>query len=121
MQYHCLVQEFLSFVAGFLAAFLGSMTGGGAGFIPVALLLSFGFTPKAAIATNAFGDLGFFPLAIANFQKGKYIQRDAIPTILVISAVGTLIGTLLIIYVAETLFDVPVSYTHLTLPTILRV
>jgi uncharacterized membrane protein YfcA len=79
-----------------MAAFIGTMSGGGAGLIALFALLSLGMPINQAIATNKFGDLGFFPPAVRNFGKAKQIKKKALPAIITINIIGVALGTLAI-------------------------
>lgn len=87
----------ITFCAGFLAALLGSMSGGGAGFFSFYSLLYLGLPLNAAIATNKFGDLGLFPTALRNFHHKKLIKKKIFRPQLILEFTGVTIGTLLII------------------------
>lgn len=90
------MQEAVIFIAGFIAAFIGTMSGGGAGILTLAALLQLGFPINHAIATNKFGDLGFFLPALRNFSRAKQIKKRALPSIVLVNVAGATIGTLLI-------------------------
>jgi uncharacterized membrane protein YfcA len=79
-----------------MAAFIGTMSGGGAGIISLFTLLAFGMPVTQAIATNKFGDLGFFPPAVRNFSKAKQLKKKALPAIMIINIIGVALGTLAI-------------------------
>jgi uncharacterized membrane protein YfcA len=79
---------------GFVVAFIGTMSGGGAGLLALFTLLAFGLPINQAIATNKFGDLGFFLPALRNFIKAKQINKKALPAIIAINIVGVTVGTL---------------------------
>lgn len=95
------MELWIIFIAGFLAAFVGSMSGGGAGFISFYPLLFFGLPLNAAIATNKFGDIGFFPPSIRNFANKKLIRKSIFLPLIIIESVGVIIGTFLIINLTE--------------------
>ncbi len=101
-----MMNEIIVFIGGFLAAFIGSMSGGGAGFISFGILLALGLPPKSAIATNTFGDFGFFPTAVRNFAKAGQVKKKALPLIVSVSIAGGMIGTLLLVYVDERFFNI---------------
>lgn len=84
-------------IAGFLAALIGTMSGGGAGLIALFTLLWLGIPINQAIATNKFGDLGFFLPAVRNFTRAKQINKKALPLIIVINLIGVTIGTFMIV------------------------
>lgn len=90
------MHELILLIVGFLAAFIGTMSGGGAGLLSVAALLYFGLPINQAVATNKFGDLGFFLPAIRNFTKAKLIKKKALLPIVLINVVGAIVGTLLV-------------------------
>lgn len=87
--------------AGFLAALVGSMSGGGVGIIQLAGLLAVGLPVNSAVATHIFGDAGFYPPALRNFQRAKLLnRRDWLP-IVALNLVATVGGTILIIKIDE--------------------
>ncbi len=98
------MHELLLLVVGFIVAFIGTMSGGGAGLLAVATLLYFGLPINQAIATNKFGDLGFFLPALRNLIKAKQIEKKALPPIIMINVVGVVIGTLLITHLDRNTF-----------------
>lgn len=87
------MHEFVLFIVGFVVAFIGTMSGGGAGLLAVATLLYFGLPINQAIATNKFGDLGFFLPAVRNFLKAKQIKKKAVLPIILVNLAGVTIGT----------------------------
>lgn len=82
------MQEAVIFIAGFIAAFIGTMSGSGAGILTLATLLQFGFPINQAIATNRFDDLGFFLPALRNFSKAKLIKKRTLPSIVLVNITG---------------------------------
>lgn len=90
-------------VAGFLAALVGSMSGGGAGIIQLAALLYIGLPVNSAVATHIFGDAGFYPPALRNLRRAKQFKRQALPSIIVLNLLATAAGTFLIIRISEDL------------------
>lgn len=103
------------FCAGFLAALVGSMAGGGAGFISVLTLLVLGLPLNVAVATNKLGDLGFFPLSIINFARSKLVKKSIFLPLIPLECTGVVIGTLLIIHIAPTLFKYAVTFIIVSL------
>ncbi len=85
------------FGAGFGAALLGTMGGGGAGFIALYPLLFVGLPLNAALATFRFGDLGFSPAALYNFSRAGLMKRRLILPLLFLEGAGAILGTILII------------------------
>lgn len=92
------MHEILLLIVGFLAAFGGTLSGGGGALLSIAALLYLGLPINQAIATNKLSDLGFFLPAIRNFQKAKLIKKGALPPIIAIDLLGAIIGTLLVIH-----------------------
>ncbi len=90
------MHELILVIVGFVVAFIGTMSGGGAGLLALSTLLYFGLPINQAIATNKFGDLGFFLPAVRNFAKAKQIKKKALPRIIIVNLMGVTIGTLLI-------------------------
>jgi hypothetical protein len=90
------MHEVLLLVVGFIVAFIGTMSGGGAGLFALSVLLYLGLPINQAIATNKFGDLGFFLPAVRNFTKAKQIKKKALPIIIVINIIGATLGTFLV-------------------------
>ena len=80
------------------------MSGGGFGLLTVATLLYFGLPINQAVATNKFGDLGFFLPAVRNLVKAKQIKKKALPPIILVNILGVTIGTLLIVYLNTDIF-----------------
>lgn len=93
------MHEIILLLVGFLVAFIGTMSGGGAGILALFVLLSFGMPVNQAIATNKFGDLGFFLPALRNFIKAKQIKKKALPAIIIINLLGVTVGTLAIAHI----------------------
>ncbi len=90
------MHELALLVVGFIVAFIGTMSGGGAGLLALATLLYFGLPINQAIATNKLGDLGFFFPAVRNFVNAKQIKKKALPPIILVNLLGVTVGTLLI-------------------------
>ena len=91
------------FGAGFLAALVGSMSGGGVGIIQLAGLLVVGLPINSAIATHIFADTGFYPPALRNFQRAGQLKRKVWQPIVAINLLATAGGTLIIINLNEDL------------------
>lgn len=99
------MHELILLGVGFLVAFIGSMSGGGAGLLALFTLLSFGMPLNNAIATNKLGDLGFFFPALRNLIKAKQIQKKALPPIIIVNILGVLAGTFLVTRLNESLLS----------------
>ena len=91
------------FGAGFLAALVGSMSGGGAGIIQLSALLYLGLPVNNAVATHIFGDAGFYPAALRNFKRAGQFKKQALPAIISVNLLATVAGTFLIIRIDEDL------------------
>jgi uncharacterized membrane protein YfcA len=98
------VHELILLIVGFVVAFIGTMSGGGAGILALFTLIAFGMPINQAIATNKLGDFGFFLPAVRNFVKAKQIKKKALPAIIIINVVGAGIGTLMIAHFNEATF-----------------
>lgn len=86
-----------------MAAFIGTMSGGGAGVIGLFALLALGMPANEAVATNIFGGLGFFPPAVRNFGKAKQLKKRALPAIIIVNVIGVTLGTLAITHLDLTI------------------
>lgn len=98
----------ITFIGGFLAALFGSMAGGGAGFFGLYPLLFLGLPLNSAIATNAFGSLGFLT-SIRNFAVNGYIEKKIFLPLLLLQGTGIAIGTFLLISFSGTAIKIAVS------------
>jgi uncharacterized membrane protein YfcA len=98
------MHDLILLVVGFVVAFIGTMSGGGAGILALFTLIAFGMPINQAIATNKFGDFGFFLPAVRNFIKAKQIKKKALPAIIIINVVGATIGTLMIAHFNTAIF-----------------
>ncbi|HZL07729.1 MAG TPA: sulfite exporter TauE/SafE family protein [Candidatus Dormibacteraeota bacterium] len=96
------MHSFVLLFAGFLAALLGTMGGGGAGFVSIYVLLLFGLPINAALATFKFGDLGF-STSLINFARQGLFKKQIFMPLLLLECAGALIGTFLIIHLSDTL------------------
>ncbi len=95
------MHELILLGIGFLAAFIGTMSGGGAGLLALFTLLSFGMPLNSAIATNKIGDLGFFLPALRNLIRAKQINKKALPPIIAVNLLGVTAGTFLVAWLNE--------------------
>lgn len=107
---------FIAFAGGFVAALLGSMAGGGAGFFSLYPLIFLGLPLNVAIATNGFGGIGFFA-AIRNFAHKGLIKKEIFFPLLIIGGIGTGVGTFLLIELSE--IGIKVIVTLVTVPIFL--
>jgi uncharacterized membrane protein YfcA len=100
---------FIAFAGGFIAAFIGSMAGGGAGFFGLYALLFLGLPLNIGIATNKFGDIGFFPLSLRNFARQGFIKKKIFVSLLLLEAIGATAGTFLLIRLNENAIKIIVT------------
>jgi uncharacterized protein len=98
------MHETILLLVGFIVAFIGTMSGGGAGLLALFTLLAFGLPASQAIATNKFGDLGFFLPAVRNFSRAKQIKKKYLPAIIAINICGVTLGTLAITHINANTF-----------------
>lgn len=90
MEIEILTLVFLAF-AGFLAAFLDAIAGGG-GLISLPALLSVGMPPVAALATNKMQSVvGTSVAAITYWRKG-YIKFDDLIVPIILTLIGSVAG-----------------------------
>lgn len=116
------MHELLLLIVGFIVAFIGTMSGGGAGLLALSTLLYLGMPINQAIATNKFGDLGFFLPAVRNFTKAKQIRKKALPLIIAINLAGVTVGTLLVAHLDLDIFKklVAVILTVIIISTLVK-
>ncbi|HEX7633182.1 MAG TPA: TSUP family transporter [Candidatus Saccharimonadales bacterium] len=93
------MHEIALVLVGFVVAFIGTMSGGGAGLLTLFTLIAFGLPTSQAIATNKFGDLGFFLPAVRNFSRAKQIKKKYLPAIITINILGVTLGTLALTHI----------------------
>lgn len=87
----------IAFGGGFVAALLGSMAGGGAGFFGLYALLFLGLPLNTAIATNQLGSLGYLMTSIRNFTRAGLVRKKILLPLLVLQGIGVALGTFLLI------------------------
>jgi uncharacterized membrane protein YfcA len=90
------MNDLILLVVGFIVAFVGSMSGGGAGLLALSTLLYLGLPITQAIATNKLGDLGFYLPALRNLINAKQIKKRALPPIIAVNILGVTAGSLMI-------------------------
>lgn len=93
------MHEIILTLVGFVVAFIGTMSGGGAGLLALFTLIVFGVPMSQAIATNKFGDLGFFLPAVRNLSRAKQIKKKYLPAIIAINLLGVTLGTLALTHI----------------------
>lgn len=94
--------EFLIFLVGILASFIGSIAAG-SGIIIVSALLFFGIPPHIALGTSNFGDVGSKIGNILRFSRSKnmgVLRRDVI-ILTIICVPSTIIGSLIVVSINE--------------------
>lgn len=86
------MHEVIIFIVGLASGFLGATVGGG-GMIAIPALLFLGFSPQAAVAVNAVGDVGAFIAAAGEYWRSKKIDWKMALPLAVIAVIGSIIGT----------------------------
>jgi uncharacterized protein len=86
----------LVFLIGLITGFIDSTVGAG-GLISVPSLIFLGLPPQVAIATDRFGTIGQSFTAGYKFWKAKKIVWEYVPIFTVLSLVGALIGSSLLV------------------------
>lgn len=81
----------------FIAATLSGAAGGGGGLVTVPFMVTLGLSPATAIATAKFGGFGISAGASSRFFKEKITDRRSILIFSILSAVGALAGSLLLV------------------------
>lgn len=86
------MNEIFIFFIGLFSGFLGSTVGGG-GIFSIPALIFLGYSPQSAIALNKVGDVGTFISAIQRYWQSKRIDWNLAIVITAIYAVGSVMGT----------------------------
>jgi len=86
----------LVLVVGVFASFFGTMIGGGT-LLSLPFLMLIGLPPQVAVATERFGGIGQTAAAFYKFAGSKKIDWKFVPLLTVISSVGSIIGSLILI------------------------
>ncbi len=93
-----------TFFIGMLASFIGTMVGSG-GLISIAFLIFLGLPPQMAIATDRLGTLGQITSAFLKYKKAKKIVWKYVPTLIILSLAGALIGSKLLLNIENHLLE----------------
>lgn len=80
---------------GMIAGFVDAIAGGG-GLITLPVLLSVGFGPIAAIATNKMQSIVGTTIAVGTYWRGGYVSVRALLVAIVLTLTGSLIGALVV-------------------------
>ncbi len=91
------------FLIGFISSLLAGITGTGASFIAIPSLILTGLPIQTAIATRRFAGLGEESIAIFQFIKEKLINWRVGAIIALLTTIGTIIGTNILININEDL------------------
>lgn len=84
-------------VVNLLASTLSGASGGGGGLISVPFMVMLGLSPATAIATAKFGGFGISLGSSARFFREKITDRRTIIIFSILSAIGALAGSLLLV------------------------
>ncbi len=92
------------FFAGFLAAFVGVLVGGG-GLLTIPLLIFFGLPPTSAVASSKVGSFGAMASGWYSFNKeGKVDYKIGVPLAL-ISVIGAILGATVLVFTPDFLME----------------
>ncbi len=84
-------------IIGLIAGFLGGFTSGGGNLISIPFLIFLGLPVQTAIATDRFGSFGYVVSTIYKFSQAKKIVYKYVVPLSILSIIGGLIGTSLVI------------------------
>lgn len=84
-------------IVNLIAGTLSGASGGGGGLISVPVMVTLGMSPATAIATAKFGGFGISAGTSARFFREKLTDRRTVIIFSVLSAVGALFGSLLLV------------------------
>ena len=107
------------FIVGFLASFIGTLSGGGGGLLSIPALIFLGLPPHVAIATNKFGALGGNVSSIFRFKKSKKIVTKYLIPLTIFCVTGTIIGTKILINIDKNLLSYVIGIILLIIAPIL--
>ena len=97
------VELVLLFIAGLFGGVLNSIAGGGS-FITFPMLLFVGIPPISANATNTFASCAGYISGTYAFRKDLFAHKDELPRIILISLIGGVLGSWLLLQTPEALF-----------------
>ena len=97
------VELVLLFIAGLFGGVLNSIAGGGS-FITFPMLLFVGIPPISANATNTFASCAGYMSGTYAFRKDLYAHKHELPRIILISLIGGVLGSWLLLQTPEALF-----------------
>lgn len=93
-----MVEELIVFgLVNLIAATLSGAAGGGGGLVSVPFMVTLGLSPANAIATAKFGGFGISAGSSLRFFKEKITDRRTVIIFSVLSAIGALAGSLLLV------------------------
>ncbi len=92
----------ITFVAGMIASFIGSMVGSG-GLISIPFLILLGLPPHVAIATHRAGAVGLQIGALVRFVRSKEIAWRYVAPLSVLSLIAAQIGSRLLLQTDESI------------------
>jgi uncharacterized protein len=108
------------FCISILAGLIGGVVGGGGNLLTIGVLTYFGLPLQNAIATSRFSDIGYVFSAIYKFWKSKKIFLKFILPLTLISLIGGIIGSNLLIQIDENLLSKIIGFLIiLLLPLVL--
>ncbi len=108
-----MVEYLITFSIGLIASILSGIAGGGAGLITSPLFILLGMPPQVAIATAKFGGLGITLGGFFTFRKTKYIKWNYVVLLSVLAIIASIIGSLLLINIDETLVQKIIGFVML--------
>ncbi|EKD43704.1 MAG: hypothetical protein ACD_72C00167G0002, partial [uncultured bacterium] len=94
----------LVFLIGIAAGFVDSTIGSG-GLISIPFLIFLGFPPQVAVATDRLGMVGQTLAGIFKFHQAKRIIWKYVPILTLVSLMGSLIGTKILLHINQALFE----------------
>lgn len=97
------MEHFILFLAGILAAMIGSSAGGGGAIVGFLALIFVGVPVPVAIGTQILADIGHCVLSIRNYNKAKKIDWNLSFKLVVIGIIGALIGSNILVSIDENL------------------
>jgi uncharacterized membrane protein YfcA len=101
--------DIIIFLVGLTAGFVGNFMSGTQSFIALSSLLALGIPAHLSISIHRFGGVGFMSGGFLRYLKGKHIKWEFIIPTIILSVLGTAIGTRLILEINEVFLEKMIS------------
>lgn len=115
---HDLIVSILAFLVGIVSGFIASLSSGG-GLLAIPGVIFLGLSPSAAIATTRLDALSSELAALLRYKKEKVIHRGHLISLIIVSIIGGIIGSRLLLQIDDGSLEKVVGFLLLFLaPTL---